>query len=135
MTTNALLRALAIFCLLAGTTLSMPSFDTGSFEDGSSLNLGGILTPRSGPFEIRGVYGGRRKRYIVERQEKCCKVKVFCKHTLGQFINDCKCEKCPNGFPALDGKSCNENCPEGSDHPIPCWTTLVDAGNRSRKER
>jgi hypothetical protein len=114
MAADTLLKALAMVCLLVGTTLSMPSFDSGSFDDGSLLNLNGILTPRSEPFEIRGVYGGRKKRYIVERKAACCRQKPLCLPTLGQFIKECKCEKCPTGIPALDGLSCTENCPEGT---------------------
>lgn len=90
----------------------MPSFDHGSL-----IPLGGVLQPRSFPLEIRGVYGGRKKRYIVEREEaacsKECKEKPVCLPTLGEIIKDCKCQKCPTGVPALDGKTCEENCSQG----------------------
>ncbi|KAH8711914.1 hypothetical protein GQ44DRAFT_626345 [Phaeosphaeriaceae sp. PMI808] len=78
-----------------------------------------MLDSRSGPFEIRGVYGGRKKRYIVEREEtacfRTCKEKPICLPTLGEIIKDCKCQKCPTGVPALDGGSCEENCPNGHE--------------------
>jgi hypothetical protein len=106
--------------LCIGVALSMPSFDHGSLHDGSLLTFGEVLTPRAGPFEIRGVQGGRKKRYIIERQEpntcsKKCTQKPICLPTLGQIIKDCKCEKCPTGIPALDGMSCQDNCPEGKE--------------------
>ncbi|KAF2824666.1 hypothetical protein CC86DRAFT_296063 [Ophiobolus disseminans] len=95
----------------------MPSFDHGSFDGASLLPLGGILNARSEPLEIRGVYGGRKKRYIVERQESsaCCKEKAVCLPSLGQILKDCKCQKCPTGFPALGGTSCQDSCPEGQE--------------------
>ena len=94
----------------------MPPFNHGSFDSGSILPLGGVLNVRSEPLEIRGVYGGRRKLYIVERDEDsaCCKEKVICLPTLGQIIKDCKCQKCDKGVPALGGSSCQDNCPEGA---------------------
>ncbi|KAH7346963.1 hypothetical protein BKA66DRAFT_614464 [Pyrenochaeta sp. MPI-SDFR-AT-0127] len=92
----------------------MPSFDHSSL-----LPLGSVLNTRSLPFEIRGVYGGRKKRYIVERDEAACsrecKEKPICFPTLGEIIKDCKCQKCPTGVPALDGNTCEENCPQGQE--------------------
>ena len=42
--------------------------------------------------EIRGVYGGRKKRYIVERAapacSKECKEKPICMPTLGEVIKE-----------------------------------------------
>jgi hypothetical protein len=118
MATNALLRALTCLCLLTGTTLSMPSFDHGSFDDGSLLRLGGSLTPSTGPIEIRGVYGGQKKRYILEREEAACsrecREKPICLPTLGEIVKDCKCQKCGTGIPALDGNSCQDDCPDGT---------------------
>tara|TARA_R110002003_G_scaffold9_5_gene392 strand:- start:25449 stop:25853 length:405 start_codon:yes stop_codon:yes gene_type:complete len=119
MASHPRLKALVCLYLLTRTTFSMPSFDHGSFDEGSLLRLGGILYPRSEPFEIRGVYGGRKKRYIVERDEpsacsKECKEKPICMPTLGEIIKDCKCQKCPlNSIPGIGGSSCEENCPEG----------------------
>lgn len=117
MASGTALKILSSICLLAELTSSMPSFDHGVFDDGALLPLGGILAPRSEPIEIRGVYGGRKKRYIVEREEtsKCCREKVICFPSIGQILKDCKCQKCPTGFPALGGTSCQDNCPEGKD--------------------
>jgi len=116
MAPDIVLKALVCLGLLAGTTVSMPSFDQGSFDSGSILPLGGILNARSdGPFEVRGVYGGRKKRYIVERKEACCKNKPICLSVVGEFIKDCKCTKCPAGkVPAPGGASCQDNCPQGT---------------------
>jgi hypothetical protein len=119
MTMGKVLRALGLLASLLHAISAMPSFDHGSFNDGSLLTFGSILHPRSEPFEIRGVYGGRKKRYIVEREapsscSKECKEKVICLPTLGNIIKDCKCQKCPTGVPALDGKSCQENCAKGT---------------------
>jgi hypothetical protein len=118
MASSSVFKVLTCLSLLIGTALSIPSFDHGSFDDGSFLALGSFLHPRSEPFEIRGVYGGRKKRYIVERQEpsacpKECKQKPLCMPTLGEIVKDCACQKCPTGIPALDGKSCQDNCPQG----------------------
>jgi hypothetical protein len=118
MAASSVFKVLTCLCLLTRTALSIPSFDHGSFDDGSFLALGSFLHPRSETFEIRGVYDGRKKRYIVERQEasacsKECKQKPLCMPTLGEIVKDCACQKCPTGIPALDGKSCEENCPQG----------------------
>jgi hypothetical protein len=64
MASHSAYKTLVIFCLLARPTQSMPSFDHGSFDSASVLALGNVLNPRSEPFEIRGVYGGRKKRYV-----------------------------------------------------------------------
>jgi hypothetical protein len=92
--------------------LANPSADSLSPLDSHALSL---LHARSSPLEIRGVYNGRKRRYIVERQDdsrKCCKEKL-CLTLMGQILDEnCKCEKCVTGFPALDGKSCQEDCPD-----------------------
>jgi hypothetical protein len=108
-------KALVCISLLASPTFSMPSFDHGSFEGAALLALGSVLKPRAEPFEIRGVYGGRKKRYIVERDEprSCCKETLICWPSVGMILKDCKCQKCPTGFPALGGNSCQDNCPDG----------------------
>jgi hypothetical protein len=109
----AALRALGVLGLLIHTISSMPSFDNDSFKDGSLLTFGSVLHSRAEPYEIRGVHGGRKKRYIVEREEpSSCSKEVICLPTLGNIIKDCKCQKCPIGVPALDGKSCQDNCPQ-----------------------
>ncbi|KAH5220169.1 hypothetical protein HBI25_187400 [Parastagonospora nodorum] len=108
------LRLLAPLLLLTYVCHAMPSFDHGSLSP-----LGSVLNPRSFPIEIRGVYGGRKKRYIVERDapacSKECKEKPICIPTLGEIIKDCKCQKCPTGVPTLDGNNCEENCPKGQE--------------------
>lgn len=107
-----MVRLAASIMLLTGLTYGMPSFDVAPF-----LSSGGIFMPNTFPMEIRGVHGGRKKRYIIEREEpscsKECKEKPICLPTLGEIIKDCKCQKCGTGVPALDGSSCEENCPEG----------------------
>jgi hypothetical protein len=118
MAPGAVLKSLCLLWLLAQTAFSMPSFDHGSFDDGSLLAFGSVLHPRSEPYEIRGVYGGRKKRFIVEREEpsscsKECKEKIICMPTIGMILKDCKCQKCPTGVPTIDGKSCQDDCPQG----------------------
>lgn len=117
-----ILKPMACLYLLIGIALSIPSFDHGSFDDGSLLPIRGAFMPRAAPFEIRGVQGGRKKRYIVEREEpsacsKECSQRPVCLPTLGEVIKDCKCKRCVSGIPAPDGKSCQENCPEGTFDP------------------
>lgn len=132
-------KALVSLCLFMGSTISMPSFDHGSFDSGSILPLGGMLNTRPQPLEIRGVYGGRKKRYIVERDEPnaCsseCRNKPLCLPTLGQIIKDCKCQQCPTGVPALDGKSCQDNCPDGT-LVIPVHSPHTNPYPRAREKR
>lgn len=119
MASDSTYKTLLIFCLLARPSHSMPSFDHGSFDSASVLALGSVLNPRSEPFEIRGVYGGRKKRFIVQRDEpsSCCKGKVTCIPSIGQILKDCKCSKCPPGlFPAF-GTDCQDKCPDGMEIP------------------
>jgi hypothetical protein len=121
MVSTAILRALGYLCVFFGTTVSRPSTDYGSFDDVSILPLGGMLHARSEPIEIRGVYGGRKKRYIIEREEpsKACKIKCSglvdtvqkAKCFPPKYWNKkkCKCEDCP-----LGRKVCNDDCPKGT---------------------
>ncbi|KAH7109472.1 hypothetical protein B0J11DRAFT_499781 [Dendryphion nanum] len=96
-----------IFC---GPSVSAPEFN--------GLNLipyGGIKAPSTGHLEIRGVLGGRKKRYIFKREEPgraCCREK-FCLSLLGEILDkDCKCQKCPiPKVPELSGKDCQDECP------------------------
>ncbi|KAI8935008.1 hypothetical protein NX059_008674 [Plenodomus lindquistii] len=98
----------------------MPSIDHIPIDRLSMWNPHKELRASFAPLEIRGVYGGRKRRYVIERAEggSCpreCKKKIVCLPTLGEVLNDCKCRKCPTGFPALDGKSCAEKCPDGQE--------------------
>lgn len=115
----------AVFILLACslsltvTTVAMPSMVQFSNDTGSVSSVHDMLDARSDPLEIRGVYGGRHKRYILERADagSCsreCKEKPICLPTFGEIIKDCKCQKCPTGVPALGGDSCQDTCPEGT---------------------
>ncbi|KAF2749770.1 hypothetical protein M011DRAFT_456536 [Sporormia fimetaria CBS 119925] len=92
------------------------SFDHIRFDDLSSAGaMGTLRNPTVGNLVIRGVSGGRRKRYIIKREEDrlCCRDKL-CPSVLGQILDrDCSCKKCPTGVPALDGRTCQENCPQG----------------------
>jgi hypothetical protein len=121
MVTITLLRALSFLCVFVGTTVSRPSIDYGSFDDGSLLPLGSMLHARSEPIEIRGVYGGRKKRYIIERDEtaKACRrkcssdadklKKTMCLLPKMWSSKKCKCIKC-----ALGRKTCDDECPKGT---------------------
>jgi hypothetical protein len=106
-------QLLSCMLLLAGTSLAIPSFDHASLSP-----FGNVLSPRTFPMEIRGVYGGRKKRYIVEREEpacsKECRNKPLCFPTLGEILKDCKCQKCGTKVPTLDGSNCEDNCPQGT---------------------
>jgi hypothetical protein len=96
--------------------LALPSLDHTSFDDARKLRaLGSMRDPSIGDLVIRGVHGGRKKRYVIERQDnrKCCRGKI-CLSVMGEILDkDCKCRKCPTGVPALDGKICQDNCPDG----------------------
>ena len=118
MVTITLLRALSCLCIFVGTSVSRPSIDYGSFDDGSILPLGGMLHARSEPIEIRGVYGGRKKRYVIERApapnpKACCvngkKEKEKCKAPKTWNSRKCKCLKC-----AVGKKDCDDECPKGT---------------------
>jgi hypothetical protein len=105
---------------LAGTSFAVPSFDHTSLS-----SFGSVLSPKTFPMEIRGVYGGRKRRYIVERDEpacsKECRNKPPCFPTLGEIVKDCQCQKCGTKVPTLDGKNCEDNCPQGTA----CYTSLL----------
>jgi hypothetical protein len=106
------LKSLTTLLFFIAPALAVPSIENLSF-DSNALSL---LHARSGPLEVRGVYGGRKKRYLIERQDStrsCCREKL-CLTVIGQILDhNCKCEKCVTGFPALDGRSCQEKCPDG----------------------
>lgn len=109
------LKGLAWISLLGGLSFAMPSSNDGLDLD-AILPLHGMLSPRSEPLEVRGVYGGRKKRYIVERAAPtCCTNNMKCNATTGEHLdNDCKCTKCKTGnFPTTDGRSCTDKCPHG----------------------
>jgi hypothetical protein len=124
MVTTTLLKALGCLCVFVGTTVSRPSIDYGSFDHGSLLPLVGMHQARSEPFETRGVYGGRKKRYIIEREEpaKACKKKdkkcdtpeevaskkLLCLPGNGFDIRQCKCVKCKPGR-----ATCEDDCEQG----------------------
>jgi hypothetical protein len=132
MVTTTLLRALGCLCVFVGTTVSRPSIDYGSFDDASILPLGGMLHARSEPIEIRGVYGGRKKRYIIERDEppKACKKKDKCDFVEQQFKSKfcipgtyfdksdkkCRCVPCKKGRP-----TCADECDQGNATMLKLW--------------
>jgi hypothetical protein len=123
MVSSTLLRALSCLCVFVGTTVSRPSVDYGSFDGDSLLPLGGMLHARSEPIEIRGVYGGRKKRYIIERgttpnacKKKCNAAEALLKSKLcfpGTYFDKsdskCKCVKCKAGRP-----TCEDDCEQGN---------------------
>jgi hypothetical protein len=109
------LQLLALSLLLSGATRAIPSIEHDALDDRGILPLGGVLDPSAQHLEIRGVVGGRKTRYILEREEKkkCCRKKL-CLSVMGEILDkDCKCKKCPTGVPALDGRSCQDACPAG----------------------
>jgi hypothetical protein len=116
MVPKVFLKALVWAPLFGGISLAMPSSNDNGLDLRAILPMNGMLNPRSEPLEIRGVYGGKKKRYIIETRapRQCCEKKK-CKPTIGEFLNDdCKCAKCPAGkFPSKDGRSCLDRCPEG----------------------
>lgn len=115
MSSNVFLQALVWVSLLGGSSLAIPSSNDGLDLNGL-LPLNGMLSPRSEPLEIRGVYGGRKKRYIVERAAPtCCSNNKKCNAAIGEYLdNSCKCKKCgPGKFPTADGRLCADRCPDG----------------------
>lgn len=104
------------FLIIVVPIFAIPPVDRGGLIGRDILPMGGILSPRGGILEVRSVYGGRKKRYIIEQRAKkqCCREKI-CLSIMGEILDkDCKCKKCPTGVPALDGKSCQNDCPQGS---------------------
>jgi hypothetical protein len=112
---NVFLKALIWVPLLGGVSLAMPSSNN-DLNLRSILPLNDLLIPRSEPLEIRGVYGGKKRRYIIlpRASSTCCK-KPKCKATIGEFLDEnCKCAKCKAGtFPSIDGLLCTDKCPQG----------------------
>ena len=94
----------------------MPSSDYGSLDDTSVLPLGGMNKLHSDDMEFAGVYD----RYIVQRSStgKCCKKKSTCINLLGEIKSKCGCKTCSPQVPSADGKSCQDECPEGTSPKI-----------------
>ncbi|KAF1999307.1 hypothetical protein P154DRAFT_577029 [Amniculicola lignicola CBS 123094] len=106
----------AFFLSFVVPSFAIPSISNGGFDGSSLLPYGGILNPSSGRLEIRGVVGGRKKRYIIEREgaKSCCKDKL-CKSLLGEILEkNCKCKACPLGQVPFSASQCKNECPSGT---------------------
>ncbi|KAF2449702.1 hypothetical protein P171DRAFT_405159 [Karstenula rhodostoma CBS 690.94] len=96
----------------------MPSSDYGSLDNDGILPLGVSLNPTADNIEFKGVYSGRKVRYVVERapEKQCCRNKPLCLNILGEIYEECKCKKCsPAQVPSSSGKSCQDNCADGQE--------------------
>jgi hypothetical protein len=85
---------LAALFYLIGSSAAAPSVS--EELEGSVLPFGAIDNPGSEHLVIRGVVGGRKKRYVIERQEKkkCCREKMCLSLKAEIMDKDCKCKKC-----------------------------------------
>jgi len=142
MSRGALFNFLVCSLSLAVTTIGMPMTAPFSIRNGSMISAYDKIDVGSHPLEIRGVYGGRKRRYIIEKAKpgSCphkCKEKPICLPTFGEIIKDCRCQKCLTGVPDPRGNFCQETCPEGMvmSHTNFCETpiTLVIRPRKKRK--
>ncbi|ORY14931.1 hypothetical protein BCR34DRAFT_598835 [Clohesyomyces aquaticus] len=93
----------------------------GAFDGNSIFSLGGVLNPRTDNYEIRGVHGGKKKRYVIAKRakgRKCCGSKIYLSVMRETLDKNCKRKKCPTGVPSLDGESCQDKCPDGGRCPV-----------------
>ncbi|KAF2175663.1 hypothetical protein K469DRAFT_701579 [Zopfia rhizophila CBS 207.26] len=117
--------------LLAGNSFAAPSFSSGNLDSlslvpiGGHLDLRGLNALNAPSLEIRGVVGGRKKRFVVVRAEEkdaCCPDSK-CSRAKNEITTkgDCKCKTCPAGTkPNTRGDKCEksepneeDNCPKG----------------------
>ncbi|KAF2874713.1 hypothetical protein BDV95DRAFT_615994 [Massariosphaeria phaeospora] len=116
----ARLKFVVLYILSFVTPIStIPAISNADLDGFGLLPYGGVVSRSTGThLEIRGVVGGRKKRYIIERAEskKCCRDKPFCRNLLGEIMDkNCKCNSCGIGkVPNLAGTDCTDDCPQGS---------------------
>ena len=93
---SKLLHILAVF-LSVRPLLAVPSIVNEDLN-GQLLPFGAsVINSDSDHLAVRGVVGGRKKRYVIERDEerRCCRQKQ-CLSLKAEFLDkDCKCNKCP----------------------------------------
>jgi hypothetical protein len=129
MVPNGLLELLVWTSLLGGLSLAKPSPGSDGLDTSTITLMNDVLSPKSEPLGIGGLKSWRKKRYIIEGRgpRKCCNL-IACDSESGEFLNnDCNCTKCEAGkFPAKDGRSCVDKCPEGNslhrvDYRVPAY--------------
>ena len=104
MPTINFVRALIPLLIFINPKSAIPSSSYSDIDNDALLALGGTVFLRAEPLEICGVYNGRKKRYIVDRDErrKCCRDKI-CLSVMGEILDKDPKGKCP-GDTVLDPK-------------------------------